>query len=65
MTASTVSSGLAAVNGVELAYQLFGEGGPAPLVLLHGGFGSVEMFGPNVEALDAGRRVVGVELRNN
>jgi pimeloyl-ACP methyl ester carboxylesterase len=45
-------SGLALVNGIELAYQTFGEGDP--LILLHGGFGSVEMFGPNVAALAAG-----------
>ncbi len=37
----------AKVNGIELGYVDRGEG--APLVLLHGGFGSVEMFGPNVE----------------
>lgn len=58
-------SGVAAVNGVELAYQSFGDGGPAPLVLLHGAFGSVEMFGPNVAAFAAGRRVVGVDLQNH
>src|SRR2546428_13941999 len=51
---------LAHVNGIDLAYQVFGTG--SPLVLLHGGFGSVEMFGPNVELLAAGRRVIGVDL---
>jgi pimeloyl-ACP methyl ester carboxylesterase len=49
---TTTSSGLAAVNGIELGYQVFGEGDP--LILLHGGFGSVEMFGPNLDALAAG-----------
>ena len=58
MTSPT--SGLAEVNGIELYYQLRGTG--KPLVLLHGGFGSVEMFGPNVEALAAGRQVIGVDL---
>jgi len=38
---------LVRVNGIELGYQEFGNG--KPLVLLHGGFGSVEMFGPNIE----------------
>jgi len=56
------TSGLAPVNGIELAWQTFGEGGPAPLILLHGGFGSVEMFGPNVAALAKTRRVIGVDL---
>ncbi len=57
--------GIATVNGIRLAYQTFGAGGPAPLVLLHGGFGSVEMFGPNVAAFASGRRVVGVDLQNH
>jgi pimeloyl-ACP methyl ester carboxylesterase len=54
---------IAAVNGIELGYQVFGEGDP--LILLHGGFGSVEMFGPNVAALAAGRQVIGVDLQSH
>lgn len=57
------SSNLTRVNGIELAYQVFGEG--EPLVLLHGGFGSVEMFGPNIELLAAERRVIGVDLQSH
>ncbi len=64
MTASPPSA-LAPVNGIELGYQSFGAGGPAPLILLHGGFGSVEMFGPNVGALATGRRVIGVDLQSH
>ncbi len=59
----TNTHGVALVNGVELAYQVFGEG--EPLILLHGGFGSVEMFGPNVELLAAGRQVIGVDLQSH
>jgi pimeloyl-ACP methyl ester carboxylesterase len=59
----TNASEVAKVNGIELGYQVFGEG--EPLILLHGGFGSVEMFGPNVELLSAGRRVVGVDLQSH
>jgi len=51
------------VNGINLYYETRGTG--QPLVLLHGGFGSVEMFGPNVELLAAGRRVVGVDLQSH
>jgi pimeloyl-ACP methyl ester carboxylesterase len=65
MPASNHTSGTANVNGVSLAYQAFGAGGPAPLVLLHGGFGSVEMFGPTIAAFAAGREVIGVDLQNH
>ena len=63
--AAPTASGLAAVNGIELAWQSFGSGGPAPLVVLHGGFGSVEMFGPNIARLAAERRVIGVDLQSH
>jgi len=54
---------LARVNGIELGYQEFGKG--KPLVLLHGGFGSVEMFGPNIQPLAASNRVIGVDLQSH
>lgn len=54
---------LARVNGIELGYQVFGKG--EPLILLHGGFGSVEMFGPNIGLLAAGRQVIGVDLQSH
>src|ERR1019366_10485771 len=63
MSGPTSVSNIAHVNGIELAYQVFGKG--SPLVLLHGGFGSVEMFGPNVAALAAGRQVIGVDLQSH
>src|SRR6266513_2446174 len=62
MMAANTSS-VARINGIELAYQVVGDG--EPLVLLHGGFGSVEMFGPNVDLLAAGRRVIGVDLQSH
>jgi len=57
------TSSVVLVNGVELGYQVVGEGDP--LILLHGGFGSVEMFGPNLELLAAGRQVIGVDLQSH
>jgi len=61
--ATTPTFGLASVNGIELAYQIYGS--RRPLVLLHGGFGSSEMFGPNLAALAEGRQVIGVDLQSH
>src|SRR5438445_8195497 len=63
MSRSAGATTVARVNGIELGYQIFGTG--SPLILLHGGFGSVEMFGPNVELLAAGRCVIGVDLQSH
>jgi pimeloyl-ACP methyl ester carboxylesterase len=63
MSEKTATLGLATVNGVKLAYQIHGSG--KPLILLHGAFGSVEMFGPNVAALAVGRSVIGVDLQSH
>jgi pimeloyl-ACP methyl ester carboxylesterase len=54
-------SGYAPVNGVEIYYEIHGTG--KPLVLLHGGFGAIEMFGPVLTALAAGHQVIGVDLQ--
>jgi pimeloyl-ACP methyl ester carboxylesterase len=56
-------SGYAAVNGVEVYYEIYGEG--KPLILLHGGFSSIEMFAPILPALAAGRQVIGVDLQGH
>ncbi|TMD41901.1 MAG: alpha/beta hydrolase [Chloroflexi bacterium] len=63
MSSVTSAAQVVRVNGIELAYQVFGTG--TPLILLHGGFGSVEMFGPNVDLLARGRRVIGVDLQSH
>jgi pimeloyl-ACP methyl ester carboxylesterase len=51
------------VNGIELGYLTLGDG--APLILLHGGYGTADMFGPNLELLAAGRQVFGVDLQSH
>src|SRR4051812_47948567 len=63
MTKPPSTASVARVSGIELAYQVLGQG--EPVILLHGGFGSVEMFGSNVEALAAGRQVIGVDLQSH
>jgi len=47
-------------GGVRYGYEIHGVG--APLLLLHGGFGTMDMFGPVLGALTAQRQVIGVDL---
>jgi len=49
------------VNGVSLYYEEHGSG--QPLILLHGGLGSGEMFGPALKVLAEGRRVITPDLQ--
>jgi pimeloyl-ACP methyl ester carboxylesterase len=51
------------VNGIKLYYELHGAG--KPLVLLHGGLGAIEMFGPTLPALAKGRQVIAVDLQGH
>ncbi len=56
-------SGHAAVNGVNYYYAIYGTG--EPLLLLHGGLGQIEMFGPNLTKLAQSRQVIGVDLQGH
>src|SRR5438552_6679922 len=51
------------VNGIKLYYETLGTG--RPLILLHGGLGAIEMFGPNLPALAKGRQVIAVDLQGH
>jgi pimeloyl-ACP methyl ester carboxylesterase len=53
----------AEVNGINLYYETHGAG--RPLVLLHGGLGSGEMFGPVLPLLAERHRVVTVDLQGH
>ncbi len=56
-------TGYAAVNGLEMYYEVYGEGG-RPLVLLHGAFSAIPTsFGPLIPGLAATRPVIGTELQ--
>lgn len=57
------TSGHVPANGVDYYYAVYGEG--EPLLLLHGGLGLIEMFGPNLATLAAGREVIGVDLQGH
>ncbi len=51
----------ARVNGLDLYYEVYGTG--KPLVLLHGGLGTIGMFGPVLSSLAETHQVIGVELQ--
>lgn len=42
-------------------YEIYGTG--EPLVLIHGGLGSIEMFGANLQSLAKTRKVIAVDLQ--
>lgn len=56
-------SGYIEANGVNYYYEVHGQG--EPLLLLHGGLGSIDMFGPVLPALAEGRQVIAVELHGH
>jgi pimeloyl-ACP methyl ester carboxylesterase len=53
----------AEVNGINLYYETHGSG--RPLILLHGGLGSGEMFGPVLPQLAERHQVVTVDLQGH
>ena len=53
----------AEVNGINLYYESHGTG--RPLILLHGGLGSGEMFGPILSALSEHHQVIVVDLQGH
>lgn len=62
MTNNTTGN-YARVNGINLYYEMYGEG--EPLVLLHGGLGSIGMVKEVLNALAKGRQVIGVDLHGH
>src|SRR3954454_9468363 len=59
-----VTEGYAPVNGVQMYWRSYGEGG-TPLVVVHGGFGTVDSWGGLLEGLAERRRVIAVELQGD
>jgi pimeloyl-ACP methyl ester carboxylesterase len=62
-TEATGTGQYANVNGISLYYETHGTG--RPLILLHGGLGSGEMFGPLLPALAANHQVTAVDLQGH
>jgi pimeloyl-ACP methyl ester carboxylesterase len=63
-TADSAGSGqYADVNGINLYYQTYGAG--RPMILLHGGLGSGEMFGPILPTLADHHQVIVVDLQGH
>ena len=56
-------TGYVAVNGVNYYYEIHGDG--EPLLLLHGGLGNIDMFGPVLPILAGKRQVIGVDLHGH
>lgn len=56
-------SGHIEANGVRYYFAVYGTG--EPLLLLHGGLGSIEMFGPVLSILAGERQVIGVDLHGH
>ena len=58
-----VKSGRSDVDGIQYHYQIRGQG--VPLLLLHGGLGSTDMFAPIMPMLGAKRQIIGVDLQGH
>jgi pimeloyl-ACP methyl ester carboxylesterase len=56
-------TGYATSNGLQIYYEIHGTG--EPLVLLHGGFGAIEMFGTNLGELAKHHQVIAIDLQGH
>lgn len=64
MANESVKSGYADVNGLNMYYEIYGEG--EPLVLLHGSFMTIDLnFGKMIPALARDRQVIAIEQQGH
>src|SRR4051812_6443360 len=59
----SVSTGSANVNGIQLHYEIYGQG--APMVLIHGGLTTIGEMQAWVQPLAATRQVIAVEMQGH
>ncbi|WP_026870741.1 alpha/beta fold hydrolase [Inquilinus limosus] len=62
-TPAALRSGHAEAGGIGYYYEIHGQG--EPLLLLHGGLGSIDMFRPLLPALTEKRQVIAVDLQGH
>lgn len=63
MTMVPVKSGYVDVHSANLYYERYGAGDP--VILLHGGLGSIEIFAPILPLLSQSRRVIAFDLHGH
>src|SRR5215207_4730291 len=63
MKETTPQTGYAPVNGLRMYYEIHGSG--EPLVLLHGAFGAIDLWGPILTTLAETHQVIAVELQGH
>ncbi len=57
------TSGYSEVNGIRIFHAEWGSGDP--VILLHGGLGSIEAFANQIPALSAGHHVIAIDSRGH
>jgi pimeloyl-ACP methyl ester carboxylesterase len=63
MTSKQPQTGYAPVNGLQMYYEVHGEG--RPTLLLHGAYGATGMWGDLLPGLAAGRQLIAVDLQGH
>jgi pimeloyl-ACP methyl ester carboxylesterase len=61
--ATAPQTGYAPVNGLQMYYEIHGAG--EPLVLLHGAFGAIDLWGPILTTLAEHHQVIAVEVQGH
>src|SRR5436305_5198709 len=63
MKPAPLKKGYVAANGVNYYYEIHGRG--EPLLLLHGGLGSIDMLRPILPILAEERQIIAVDLQGH